>query len=207
MTPTLALLLLLGTGEIDLSPYQDPLNERVQLSLTISGDQSAAAPDIQLSDFQVQYSGPSRQMSIINGQMSQSVTHTYLLTPTKQGTFTLGPFEVQLGGKRYDLAFVFGFDKPLVSYAIRVARHVVAFEQGVDALDQRLLKRCTEPPFQSIHAVEVLLRLSDAMHIPRAGLGISYRVSDAEKQWANRELAVEMRQQVLKLYSELTTRN
>lgn len=99
------------------------------------------------------------------------------------------PFLGRLPGRRYDLAFVFGFDRPLVAYALRVARRVVAFRQGDEALDRRLWRAVPEPAFQSRHAVEYLLALTDAADLPRAGLALSYRVSDAERAWAAAELA------------------
>ena len=37
-------------------------------------------------------------MSIINGQMSSSVTHTYLLLPQQPGHWTIGPITVDAGG-------------------------------------------------------------------------------------------------------------
>ena len=99
------------------------------------------------------------------------------------------PFLGWLSRKNYDLAIVFGFDKPLVAYALRIAQRVVAFEQGADHLDKRLFKSVTEPPFQSCHAVEYLLRLPETIGIPQAGLHLSYQVSAMEKQWARQELS------------------
>lgn len=103
---------------------------------------------------------------------------------TKQRAPFLGRFQ----GERYDLAFVFGFDQPLVTYALRVARRVVAFRQGNEAIDRQLWRAVPEPTFQSRHAVEYLLALTDAVGLPRAGLTLSYRVSESERSWATAEL-------------------
>ncbi len=78
-----------------------PLNGRLQLSLDVNGTQSAQPPELTLDGFDAQYLGPSTQISVINGQMSSSVSHTYVLTPKKEGTFTIGPIAVDVGGKTY----------------------------------------------------------------------------------------------------------
>ncbi len=78
-----------------------PLNGRMQLSLDVNGTQNARPPDLTLDGFDAQYLGPSTQISIINGQMSSSVSHTYVLTPKKEGTFTIGPIAVNVDGKTY----------------------------------------------------------------------------------------------------------
>ncbi|MDD5250232.1 MAG: glycosyltransferase family 9 protein [Rhodocyclaceae bacterium] len=94
------------------------------------------------------------------------------------------PFLGRLGGRRYDLAFVFGYDRPLVAYALRVARRVVAFRQGDPRLDGRL-DPCVEPPAPgSRHAAAALLALPEAVGIPPAGLRLAYRVSEDESAWA-----------------------
>lgn len=89
-----------------------------------------------------------------------------------------------LSRRHFDLALVYGFDRALVSYALRVARNVVAFRQGNRALERRLL-RCVEPPgFQSDHAVPMRLSLTRALGLPDAGLGLSYAVTMAERDAA-----------------------
>jgi heptosyltransferase-3 len=91
-------------------------------------------------------------------------------------------------GRGYDLALVYGFDQALVRYALRAARRVVAFRQGAPALDARLWRAVEEPAFQSRHAVEVQLALTDAIGVPPAGKYLSYAVSDRERAWAGERL-------------------
>ena len=40
-------------------------------------------------------------MSIVNGKVSGSITHIYVLLPTKVGTFNLGPFKFEHNGDKY----------------------------------------------------------------------------------------------------------
>lgn len=103
-------------------------------------------------------------------------------------TKNLAPFRGRLRGKRYDLAFVFGHDRPLVAYALRVARRVVAFRQGDPALDSRLFHIAEKPAFQSRHAVLMQYALIEGLSIPLAGRQLSYRVSEEESAWAENEL-------------------
>ncbi len=99
------------------------------------------------------------------------------------------PWLGRLGGKRFDLAFVFGFDEPLVAYAQRVAKKVVAFQQDCPRLNRDLFAAVARPPFQSEHAVRQLLRLPAAVGVPPAGLRIAYQTTPAETAEARRRLA------------------
>ncbi|MFH1044058.1 MAG: glycosyltransferase family 9 protein [Pseudomonadota bacterium] len=104
-------------------------------------------------------------------------------------TKKLAPLRGWLPGRNYDLAVVFGFDQPLVAYALRVAHWVVAFRQGNPALDARLWRAVEEPAFQSRHAVDYQLALTDAIGLPSAGRHLSYVVSADERKWASIRLA------------------
>jgi len=97
-----------------------------------------------------------------------------------------------LPGRRYDLAFVFGYDKPLVAYALRVSRRVVAFRQNDPSLDRRLDPCVEPPPPHGQHAAAALLTLPEAIGIRPAGMRLAYRVTDAEAQWAKDFLAARL---------------
>jgi heptosyltransferase-3 len=99
------------------------------------------------------------------------------------------PWLGRLSGRHYELGFVFGFDKPLVRYALRVCDRVVAFRQGDPAIDARLAPAVAVPAFQSEHSVDQLLRLPQALGIPAAGKRLAYRVSDGEAAAARARLA------------------
>ena len=94
----------------------------------------------------------------------------------------------RLTGPQHDLALVYGFDEPLVAYALRVARQVVAFRQRDAALNRRLFRAVEAPAFQSVHSVRVALRLTDAVGVPHAGYRIACQVTAAETAWAEERL-------------------
>ena len=97
-------------------------------------------------------------------------------------------FAGRLGGKRWDLALVYGFDEPLVAYALRVAQQVVAFRQDDEALNRAVYRAVGRPAFQEAHSVHLALRLTDALGIPHAGYRLAYQITEAESAWARARL-------------------
>jgi len=98
----------------------------------------------------------------------------------------------RFGGRRYDYAFVYGSDEPLVAYALRVAERVVAFGQKSDGINRRLYRCVQEPPVHAKHAVPLRLSLVEAIGIPSVGLRLSYKVAPAEAAWARARLAADV---------------
>lgn len=101
------------------------------------------------------------------------------------------PWRGRLGGKTYDLAFVYGHDEPLVAYALRVARKVVAFQQADGSLNAALDIAVPVPEFQNQHAVHHYLRLPATHGVAPAGYRLSYQVLPKERDWANGRLVAE----------------
>jgi heptosyltransferase-3 len=99
---------------------------------------------------------------------------------TKNWTWLLGHGR----GRHYDFAIVYGFDLPLVKYALRVAKRVVAFRQKDAAINRRLYRAVEPPPFQSMHSARVPLLLTQALDIEPDGHHLAYTVRDDERAWA-----------------------
>jgi heptosyltransferase-3 len=99
------------------------------------------------------------------------------------------PWRGRLGGKAWDLAIVYGFDRPLVAYALRAAKDVVSFRQNRPAIDERLFRAVEPPAPQSVHAVPARLALTRALGVPDAGLRLSYVVTTEERAAARATLA------------------
>jgi heptosyltransferase-3 len=97
-------------------------------------------------------------------------------------------FKGRLGGARWDLALVYGFDAPLLAYALRVADRVVAFRQGDPRLNGALYKAVGHPGYQTAHSVHHALRLTDALGVPHAGYRLAYQLTEAESAWAEARL-------------------
>ena len=103
------------------------------------------------------------------------------------------------GGRSFDYAFVYGFDEPLVRYALRVADRVVAFRQKGAELNRRLYRCVDPPPFQSEHSVLHYLRLPAALGISAAGLRLEYRVTPQEALAARARLSADIPRTALPL--------
>jgi tetratricopeptide (TPR) repeat protein len=90
-----------------VNPQRAEVGEALSLTIEVKGAQNVTAPALSNIDgFDVQYLGPSTQVSIINGQVSASVQHRYSLVPLRQGHFTLGPFTVEYQGQQYQTGAV-----------------------------------------------------------------------------------------------------
>lgn len=90
--------------------------------------------------------------------------------------------------KKYDLAFVYGHDKTLIDYALRVSRKVIAFSQQDEALNQRLAISVAEPPPHAIHAVDRALLLPLALGIEPSSKRLQYQPTASELAWATQLL-------------------
>lgn len=101
------------------------------------------------------------------------------------------PFRGRLGGRRYQLALVYGQDAALMQYALRVAERVIAFRQASDAINRRLYAIAREDGFQPSHAVTLNLCLVRPLGLEPDGFNVSYRVTPEEDAWARAVLAKE----------------
>lgn len=85
----------------------------------------------------------------------------------------------------WDYALVLNHEAPLVAYALRVARAVVAYRQPDPALDGRLFRSVAVPP--AMVAVEGRLALAEALGITTCDLSLAYQVLPDERiaarQW------------------------
>ncbi len=73
---------------------------QVTYTLNANGNGFKAPP---LFDFDV-YGGPnqSQSVSIVNGNMSQTISWSFILAPKKEGKFTIAPASVNVGGDRIE---------------------------------------------------------------------------------------------------------
>lgn len=76
-----------------------PLNQNFQLNFTIENGEGSQLKLPNLNDFQV-LSGPntSQNMQWINGNVTQSVSYSFILRPKKEGTFKIGKAAVKISG-------------------------------------------------------------------------------------------------------------
>jgi hypothetical protein len=84
------------------------IGESAQLGLTFYGTQNVPAPDIgNIDGCEVRYLGPSVMMTVINGTVSNSITHMYKVQPLRLGKFQFGPFTFKYEGNTYTSSIAF----------------------------------------------------------------------------------------------------
>ncbi|MEQ1516235.1 MAG: glycosyltransferase family 9 protein [Usitatibacteraceae bacterium] len=88
----------------------------------------------------------------------------------------------------YDWAFVWRNDEPLVRYALRKARHVVAHRQKDARINAKLFAAVERIADNTIHAVAWALSLTQAVGIPADGYQLDYRVTEGETTAARARL-------------------
>lgn len=98
------------------------------------------------------------------------------------------PWLDRFSGRRFDYALVYGFDRALVKYALRLSSRVIAFRQHDEALNQQLYKMVEPPVVGSMPGVKQLLLLPEVLKIKPDGFYLSYHVEEAERVWAINKL-------------------
>lgn len=120
-----------------VSQKQVPLNGRVELRIRVDGSQAAEAPAVSIDGMRVHYRGPSTQIQMINGSMSQSVTHSYVLQPEREGVIDVPAFSVQAGGDTYAT-------QPFQIEVLPAAAVTAGRSGGALQLDQESLERAVQ---------------------------------------------------------------
>lgn len=94
--------------EVNIDKNRVVLGEKAQLGISFYGTQTMPAPDISNIDgLDVRYIGPSTMMTVLNGQISTSVTHLYSVQPLKIAKFQIGPFSFKYKSDNYTSNMVF----------------------------------------------------------------------------------------------------
>ena len=95
--------------EASLDKKRVAIGDSAQMGLSFYGTQSMPAPDIgNIDGLDIRYNGPSTMMTVLNGQVSSSITHMYTVVPLKTGKFQIGPFSFKYKGNNYtsNIAFL-----------------------------------------------------------------------------------------------------
>ncbi len=82
-----------------LSTNTASVGEAVEYELTIEGELSENPPSPNVDGIEMRGTSQSRQMSFVNGNVTNRLTLTYTLVPKREGKFTIPPLEVRVGGK------------------------------------------------------------------------------------------------------------
>ncbi len=102
------------------------------------------------------------------------------------------PWRDRLSGRRWDVAFVYGYDIALVRYALRTCSQVVAFRQADPAINAQLHCIAERPGHNAMHMVDQLLLLPKSSGIQEGSRAERYAVAPAEKTHAAQRLAMDI---------------
>ncbi|MBV8175757.1 MAG: protein BatD [Verrucomicrobia bacterium] len=84
-----------------LSETVTDLDHPVQLEIKIENARVTRPPTIFANGLSINFAGTSSRTQILNFRASTITTFTYIVTPTKEGTYDIPPVEVSAGGKTY----------------------------------------------------------------------------------------------------------
>ncbi|MCP4338998.1 MAG: protein BatD [Desulfobulbaceae bacterium] len=88
--------------EASLSHLSFPQDKAARLTITITGRSRNTDIDLpQIDGIRLHNRGQSSQISVVNGAMSSSISHNYLVQAEKPGPYTIPSIEVSVGGKSY----------------------------------------------------------------------------------------------------------
>src|SRR5262245_36732142 len=77
------------------------LGENVTLSLTFEDGSPKDVPTPPaITNLQINYAGPSSQFSVINGQVSSTVTHVFTVTPRQVGDYAIPSLTAEVGSQK-----------------------------------------------------------------------------------------------------------
>jgi hypothetical protein len=89
--------------EASLSHLSFPQDRAAKLVITVSGASRTSAIELpEIEDIILHSRGQSSQINMINGSVSSSISHNYLVQVTKPGEFTIPPIKVTAGGQSFE---------------------------------------------------------------------------------------------------------
>jgi hypothetical protein len=80
-----------------LDPAEIAFGDSAQLTVTVQGQEDSTPQVPAVTGLSFQPMGQSSQIQIINGAMSANISHTYVVTPSRLGTFTIPGITVGSG--------------------------------------------------------------------------------------------------------------
>lgn len=86
---------------VSVDKIEATVNDTIVLTISVEGTRSAPRPVVPaVNGLNIQYSGSSSEVKIINSAMSSRVRHNYIIFPEKEGSFTVGPAYIDYKGQR-----------------------------------------------------------------------------------------------------------
>jgi hypothetical protein len=101
----LAIPLVVQAAQVSLVASVDKteatIEDTIVLTVSVEGTQSAPRPVVPtVEGLNIQYSGSSSEVKIINGVMSARIKYSYVIFPLREGNFTVGPAYIDYEGQK-----------------------------------------------------------------------------------------------------------
>jgi hypothetical protein len=82
-----------------LSSDHTTISQSVQLQVEVRNVRMAEPPNIAADGLSIRFAGQSTRVRTLNGEISFSVNFTYVVTPQREGTFSIPPVKLNLNGQ------------------------------------------------------------------------------------------------------------
>ena len=82
-----------------LSSDHTTLSQSVQLQVEVRNVRMAEPPNISADGLSIRFASQATRMQTLNGETSFSVNFTYVVTPQREGTFSIPPIKLNLSGR------------------------------------------------------------------------------------------------------------
>jgi len=87
-----------------LSSEHTTVSQAVQLEVEVRNVRMAEPPNISADGLSIRFASQSTRMQTLNGETSFSVNFTYVITPQREGTFSIPPVKLNLNGREVQSA-------------------------------------------------------------------------------------------------------
>jgi BatD DUF11 like domain len=87
-----------------LSSEHTTVSQPVQLEVEVRNLRMAEPPNISADGLSIRFAGQSTRMQTLNGETLFSVNFTYVITPQREGTFSIPPVKLNLNGREIQSA-------------------------------------------------------------------------------------------------------
>ncbi len=90
------------TVDASLSHLSFPQDKAARLTVTVTGTSKNGPLELpEIDNIYLHSQGSSSQISVINGSISSSISHNYLVQATQPGAYTIPPIKVTAGRNTY----------------------------------------------------------------------------------------------------------
>ena len=130
----------------------------------------------------------SEIMFLGHPKRSEIIRHIPGISSVGSITKKVAPILGWFSRNKWDLVIVYGFDKALVKYGLRVGRKKIAFNQNDGIIDNALYRPIDKPLHNSAHGIDQLFLLLRLIEIRPKSKALTYSITKEEELWSKNKL-------------------